>query len=321
MKTYETKNPRSRRIRTMLRISVAMGAVLAALLAGCGAGGDHPQELQALIDAGRWDEVRARVRLWRDAGEEGAWLDRAEGLALLQSNADKAAIPLLKRAAAAEPTFGPEVAEALAARAQEDLTAGWRERAARRMVEAYRIDPTVELGELADPVADKLYRFEKDYPTAYAIYRRLALEGKGPKAKKQEWTYRYGHCSEVMGLQDQALQIYEQYRQKWPDDRQTMRYVMWRLMRLHMKWAEEAEAEGRLEDALAELQQSMIDDWHIDLQQEARFEAGRLEEERGHLEAARDWYEKILADGSRFGGEIVSKARNRLDALHRLGIH
>lgn len=306
----------------MPKKKILHGALLLLLSVPMACGGpDSRAEIDALVEAGDWTELSARVEVLRSEGAKGPWLDRAEGLALLASNSDRAALDRLERAAEAQPEYAADFAVRLAEAAQADLAEGWKDRAARRMLAAFRFDNDVELGALADPVGDLLYRYEKDFAAAEIIYRRLESELPEPGRKHGEWTYRYGYCLEKSGQVDAAMDIYEKFRNTQARDQNHLRFVQWRTMRILIERAEEARLAAQPERALELLEQSMMGGWHMDLQQEARYLAGQIEEERGELQAARKWYDMILADGSRFGGELVSKARTRLDALQALGVH
>lgn len=290
--------------------------------AGCGSEApDRRQELMDLVASENWAEIQARVKLYRTDGETTAPLDFAEGLALLHENADKMAISLLERGVAADSSLAVPAAEQFAELARQDLAEGWEKRAQRRMAQAYVFDSSVELGALADPVADYFYRYVEEYELAYPIYYQLYKSREGRGDKVREWVYRYGACLERLGSADAARAVYEEFQETWPDDLKFMRLVNWRYMRLMLDLAEEAEQLGQYDRALHLLEESMVGDWHLDVQQQARYRSGVIEQERGQLDEARRWYELVLEDGSRFGGDLVDQAQDRLDELRQMGVH
>jgi tetratricopeptide (TPR) repeat protein len=307
------------------RLRLLQPCVLALLFAIGACGGDAAQErdaeLQRLLDEGQFEEVEARVQLYREGGESGPVLDRAEGLALLQRNADKLAEPLLEKAVAADSSLAPGIASTLAELARDDLSEGWRDRATQRMRDAYLFDPSVNLGDLGDPVGDRFYRYEKRYDLAIDIYRGLSRREGARPDKMREWLWRYGHCLENLGFSGAAMDVYQEFRLRWPEDKKYGRYVHWRLMTLLQEQAEEAWRAREPDRALDLVQQSFIGDWHMDLQQQGRYLAGQIEEGRGDLQRAKEWYEMIVADGSRFGGKVLENAKARLDELRRQGVH
>lgn len=282
---------------------------------------ERRQELMDLVSAENWEEIQARVKLYRTDGETSAPLDFAQGLALLHENADKMAISLLERAVAADSSLAVPASEHFAELARQDLAEGWENRAQRRMAQAYIFDPSVELGDLADRVGDYFFRTVEDYQRAYPIYYELYKDRNGRTEKVRQWVYRYGACLEHLGSLDAARAIYEEYQATWPDDRKYMRIVNWRYMQMLIDLAEEAEELGQYDRALQLLEASMVEDWHLDVQQVARYRSGVIEQKRGHLEEARRWYEMVLEDGSRFGGDLVDQARDRLDELRQMGVH
>ena len=301
--------------------SVLLAALLSVVV-GCGGGEDPARgRLQSLVEAEDWTEVRANVELLRQEGVTGAWVDLAEGLALLHQNADREAERLFEKAAARDSSLAPRIAEAWQERALEDHGEGWDNRAKERMAQALIYAPTLDPGPLLDPVADHFYRFTKEFDRAYPLYLRLYRERPEPEAKHPEWVYRYGYCLEQEGFLDSAMGVYEEFIETWPEDRDIMRFVQWRYMSGLLEQAERARAEARPDAALELLRRCLDSGWHMDLQQQARYLAGEIEEERGRLVEAREWYDRVVADGNRFGGDVVAKARERLDALGVLGVH
>ncbi len=297
---------------------LAMGVIV-----GCG-GGKAPnrmEEFRALLDAGRYEDALAQVEVYRSAGEKGPVLDYAEGVALLSQNADKIAIPLLQRAVGADSTLASECGGLLADLARSDWQKEWKVRAALRMKQAYIFDPTVDLGDLKDAVGDRFYRYDEDYDHAYGVYRQLHDETDGSTAKRKEWVYRYAVCLEKTGSPEAARLVYEEYRERWPNDRHHMRRVNWRYIKLLIGLGQKAEEHGQDEEALGWYEKGLSVGWHADLQQELHYRAGRVEQNRGNLEAARDHYEEVVNNGSEFGGRYVEMARTQLDELHEMGVH
>lgn len=307
----------------MMRTLVMWG-LLGLGLAACGGADsvDRREELQALLDAGDHQEVLARVELYREQGESSPSLDYAQGLALLLGDdADKVAKGYLMDAVAADSSLAGPIADAYHAAAVEDHEEHWYKRAKFRMREAFRYNKDLPMEPVADPVADLLYREEKEYADAYLIYRKLVRKTEPRPSKKREWRFRYGHCLERMGFVEDAMTVYRGYREEWPDDMHFMRFVMWRYMQILHEWAKEAMEAGNLDTAMQHLDESFVEGWHIDLQQEGRYLAGQIEERRQDLAAAASWYRKVDEDGDQFGGEVVRLARTRLEELRNMGVH
>jgi len=224
-------------------------------------------------------------------------------------------------AVAQDSSLASSVAEAYHGAATADFDQSWFKRAKMRMREAFRYNPDLPMEPVADPVADELYRVEKDYPAAYTIYRKLIHKTEAQQSKQREWRFRYGHCLEQMGFEDDAMAVYRQYQAEWPDDMHFMRFVMWRFMQILHEWAKAAMERGNLDEAMGHLEESFVEGWHLDLQQEGRYLAGQAEERRQDLQAAAAWYQKVEDDGDQFGGEVVQLARKRIEALRAMGVH
>lgn len=312
--------PRATSRRPAATISLALMGLLL-VLSGCASEDTRQQEFEALIEAKNWEEIRARVQLLRQEGASGRWIDLAEGLALLHQNADKAAEPLFASAVAADSSLAPRIAAQLGALAEADFAQGWEERGRRRYAEAIRLQPGFDPGEHLGTVADYFFRFEKDYARAFPLYRRLYRERPEPASRHMEWVYRYGHCLETLGFEENAMAVYDEFVETWPEDRSIMRYVQWRRMNVMLEQAERLRTQAQPAQALELLERCIDIGWHVDQQQRARYLAGQIEEDRDQLHAARDWYEQVVDTGGRASSQLVEQARARLDALGALGVH
>jgi len=303
----------------MVRVSF-IGALL--LLLACGGKSvDRAQELDALIEQNEVDEVLARVQLYMDQGEETGTLYFARGWAELQQDADKPARASFAEAVRLAPEYSKRIAELWREKALVDHEAKWYDRAGKRMREAFRYDHDIALEPEMDSVADQLYRYEKDFASALLVFERLREKTSANFNKRMEWEFRYGHCLEELGRIDDALAAYSAYLDKFPEDTGYTAYVTWRWMMVHKEQAEEALERGDLDAASQWIVKAPLADWHMDLQQEIRLVAGKIHEARGEYEEALSSYEQILADGATFGGQVVADAKDRIDAIHALGVH
>jgi tetratricopeptide (TPR) repeat protein len=142
-----------------------------------------------------------------------------------------------------------------------------------------------------------------------------------PDEKQHEWLFRYGHCLEQLGFLDDAMSVYRDFIHRWPGERKFMKYVQWRWQKNLQELAQQAWDGNRPAEALEHLDEALSTEWHKDLQQQGRYMAGQIQEELGSLEDALAWYEQILEDGDRFGGDVVAQAKDRIDAIHAQGVH
>lgn len=291
------------------------------LVAACGGGRDLDAEFDALIEAGDFDEVLAHVEVLKEEGVNDPALDFAEGYALLQQGADAAAEAPLDRVLASRPDRGPQIAAVYEKLAWKDHEDGWDDRAKRRMARAVTFDPSIDPGALRDPAADHFYRMDRDYARALPLYDRLVEELPEPVSKHPEWFYRYGYCLQEVGRDDEALDVYAEFIERFPSNLNFMRFVQWRRMQLRIERAEARLGTADPEGALEELASCLDSQWHLELRQQARLIAGRAEEARGNLEAARAWYAEVVDAGNEFGGEVVREADERLRALGDMGVH
>lgn len=299
----------------------ASAGALCLLLAACGGGGGSSlqQEVESMLAEGRHDELAARLELERRTGSEDPWVHYGLGMVRLAEDADRPAVVAFDRAVAADSTLAVSIAEAWTRAASADREEGWEDRALRRMARAWTYDPGVELGDMADPVADRFYRFDKDYPRALAAYRQLVREGEGPEAKQAEWWFRYGHCLEVVE-EDRAgaMAAYRTVLERFDGARGQVRYATWRLQRNLLDRAAERREGGDAEGALADAREAHELGWHEDLRQEARLMMGELAEARGDDQAALRWYREVVESG--LGADIVDGAKLRIEALADKGV-
>lgn len=306
----------------MFRIAL-MCALSALLLAACGGGAtvDRAAEFEELMAQGAVDEIRARVSLYMEQGEESGDLYFARGWAELQEDADLPARASFAEAVLMSPQLSGSIAELWRTKALEDHERKWYDRATKRMREAFRYDDQIALEPVMDSVADLLYRYEKEFDLAMQVFERLREKTAANFDKRMEWEFRYGHCLEEIGEIEAALAVYKGYLEKFPEDRGPTSYVTWRWMMVHKEQAEAALERGDLNGALSWIVEAPLEDWHLDLQQQIRLVAGKIHEERGEHELALRSYEQILADGDSFGGQVVKDAKDRIDAIHALGVH
>lgn len=303
----------------MLRVSF-LGALL--LLLACGGGSvDRAAEFEALIEQNEVEEVLARAQLYLDEGEETGPVYFARGWAELQQDADRPARASFSEAVRLTPELSPRIAQLWRGKALADHEAKWYDRAGQRMREAFRYDQDIALEPEMDSVADQLYRYEKDFASALLVFERLRLKSDANFNKRMEWSFRYGHCLEELGRIDEAIAVYRAYLEEFPEDKGYTAYVTWRWMTVHKEQAEQALDRGDVDGAAKWIADAPLADWHMELLQEIRLVAGRIHEARGEYEEALASYERILADGATFGGQVVADAKDRIDAIHALGVH
>jgi tetratricopeptide (TPR) repeat protein len=299
----------SKHLRGLFAVSL-----LVAGLAGCGGGADR-DALLALVEAGSYEDARARALELRQSGVTEPWLDHAEGLACLRTGEEQLARQRLRDAAAADPSLAAPIAGVWFEAAHEDFEAGFRDRARERMAEAVLLDPSSDPGPMLPAVADFMYRFLKDYDAAFPLYERLYRERPDPVTRHTEWVYRWGHLNEMRRDLDKAREIYEEFIVEWPDDMKQGRFVHWRYMNVLMEQAKALQEGGDLDGAIELLALCRLADWHLDQQERAEFLAGQIREEQGEYALARQHYETILRHAERVESEVVDPARKRLEAL------
>jgi tetratricopeptide (TPR) repeat protein len=311
---------RARRASTAgaLRYSVLCCALmlLAASGSGCARrGGDRKAELGGLLEQGNLAEVTRRAQEYLDRGETDPWIHYHLGLALLRQDQDRAAEAALRAAAAGDSALAPAMAEALRGAALNDHAAGWKGRAAARMTLAYELLPSVELGELLEPVAQESYG-RKEYGRALPLYRRLVALPDANEQKLQEWTFRFGYCLERLGNPEQALEVYRGYLNRWRDPGGYLRRVMWRYQAALLDQAEAAlptDASG----ALPLIDEALRPGWNQELLQRGRVLAGAAMEALGRPSDALAWYSQAVqaAATDNAGAQYVEKAHQRIEAL------
>lgn len=292
--------------------------LLGVLSAGCG-GDTGREDLLALLDAGQYDDVEARVAELRADGMLAPWLDYAEGVVAFRQGREELARRRLQDAAAADAAFVSPASELLDAAARVDYEAGHRERARARMATAILIDPTIDPEPMLDSAADYLFRFERNYEAARPLYHRLYTERPEPASRHTQWVFRYGYTLEMADDDEGARAIYEEYLETWPEEMQIGARVTRRYMDLLIKKAQSVGAAGDVDEALALVKMTKLGGWHMDRQQRAEFVAGEVCEQAGRYDEARVHFARVLEYAPRVQSEFYDLATARLEALDARG--
>jgi tetratricopeptide (TPR) repeat protein len=298
--------------------SVLLICVLGVLALAGGCGGDDSAERDALVtllDAGEYEQVLERAAELRAQGLIAAWLDRSEGMANFQLGREQLARKQLADAVEIDPELAPEVAAFWAEAARTDYEEGHRDRARERMATAVLLDPSTPAGPMLPGVADYMYRFKKNYEAAGPLYEQLYRERPKPVSRHPEWVYRWGHLLEKQGRLDEALAVWDEFFETFPNEKKQARYVSWRYINLLIGQAEEASAGGDLDAALALIKRTKLGGWHLDQQQKAELVAGGICEEHGRFDEARLRYERVLEYRTPVETSFPEDARARLEAL------
>ena len=298
-------------------------AIFAGILIGCGGSDvDRSAEFEELLSAENYTEILSRAEVYEAAGEVSPVLDYARGVALLLGqDADLPARRSFNFAVEQDSSLAPRVARLWQAAAIADHSAGWYERAKSRMHEGFLNDHDIQLEPVADGVADILFRTDKNWQSALEVYSHLKQKKGVNQSMFRRWHFRYGYCLERLGDIDGAIAAYQDFRERWPADRNDLKSVTWRLEWVLMERADAAIAAGDSDEAMKNIEEVLSIGWHLDMQQRARLAAGAALELRDDLEGALEYYEMIVADGDESGGEVLKDAKNHLDRIHNLGIH
>jgi tetratricopeptide (TPR) repeat protein len=299
---------------SFFRIVCLLGGLVFAL--GCG--GDDSVErdaLVALVDAGEYEQVLEQAAELRAGGKIAPWLDRCEGVANFHLGREQLARKQLRDAVENDPDLAPEVAALWAEAAREDYREGYRDRARERMAVAVLIDPSTHPGPMLPAVADYMYRFLKNFDAAAPLYEQLYRERPDPKSRHPEWFYRWGHLLEKRGDLDQALAVWDDFFETFPNEMKQARFVTWRYINVLIRQAEEASAAGDPDAALALIKRTKLGGWHLDQQQKAELVAGEICEEHGQFDEARVRYERVLEFKTPIETTFPDDARARLEAL------
>lgn len=294
-------------------------AGLALVLAACSSGGsgDRDTEFRELARNGQWEELEARIEALEAQGASGPQLDFFMGWALLAQDEDLPAARRFESATQADSGLVFKVADLYRDAAARDLKADWKNRAARRILAAYRLDGNAELGELGVEVADLLFE-EKDYPASIPVFRRLLAGDVSDDELRQRWSFRLGLALEQSGSEAAGLDQYRSYWKEWPRTGVSstyQSYVLWRQGILLLDFAQRSLDRGDPADALPYLQELIDLHGHAEHRALAHYRMGLCLEELGRPDEARAHYEAALEFPSGEGGGVDEKVRERLEAL------
>ena len=293
-----------------------------AILCACGGAADHSREFEQLMAEGKVDEILAKAQSYVDAGEESAALYYACGWAQLERDADPDAKTAFAECMLLDESYAPRIAllwrDAAVADAAD--TTRWYRRGERRMLQAYLHDRSVDLKPYEDNVANLLFKEERRFGDALELYRKLRRDTTMNFNKRKEWEFRFGRCYQLTGQIDSALTIFDGYFEKFPKDGGYDNYSAFFWMQVHREQAQEALARNDLDAALRWIQAAPREDYHMKTQQELRLLSGQIREARGEHQLALADYQAIVDEGERFGSEVLQSAKERIDAIHAMGI-
>lgn len=284
------------------------------LLVACGNRGPAG-EIRSAFEKGDFKDAVAVGRHALRQGQMDPGARYYYGLALVALGRDSEGFAEVDSAVAGDAGLKPRAAAALEDLARRDgISAGDR---AHRMRKAHELDRAVELGRARFDVADTYYE-ERDFAHASAMYDEAV--NKFPDDPACERAYaRLAECLGAMGDADQAREVMEALVQRYPHSGEAQGATA----HLNESLYEDAQRHldaGDYDQAIATATDLVGKADNRALQQKARFLLGQAYEAKGDRAAAYEAYREVIRSDRGDSGQVVEKARSRIEALQEAGL-
>ena len=294
---------------------VRLGLATALLLAVCCGGGGAAGQMHRAFDKADYAEVVALGRHALRGGDVSPEVHYYYGLALVAVGRDHEGFGEIDAAVGGDAGLKKKAAEWLRDRAgREGLS---RSDAARRLAKAVELDPSIDLGRQRFAVARSCFD-EREFARAAALYGQAVKAF--PAASECESAYaRLVECWTALGNAEKARAAMETLVARYPKG-QEAREVTSRLNDLMYNEAHTHFEAGEYEQTIA-LAQNLVDTSdNRSLQQKGRFLLGQAYEARGDRAAAYNQYRDVIRNDRGDSGQVVERARARIEALQEAGL-
>jgi tetratricopeptide (TPR) repeat protein len=237
------------------------------------------------------------------------------GMALVAQGRDSEGFAEIDTAVAANPGLKQDAARALG-EFSTSQGAG-RIEGARRLRKAHELDPTVDLGRRRFDVADTYYE-DRDFAHAAQLYEEAV--NMYPDAPECERAYaRLSECARALGDDEKARATMETLVKKFPHSGVAQGAAA-NLNELAYQDAQRHFDAGEFDLAIAAAADVVAKADNRSLQQKARFLLGQAYEGKGDRAAAYEAYREVIRSDRGDSGQIVERARSRIEALQEAGL-
>ena len=289
-------------------------ATILLLALGCGGGGPAG-DMRRAYDKGDFAEAVALGRHAVRSGDAGPSVHYYYGLALVAAGRDPEGFAEIDTALAADGELRKQAAAELTKlSAREGLSSS---DSARRMRKAFELDDTIDLGQKRFAVAAAYYE-DRNCERATALYSDAVT--KFPSDPAIETAYaRLSECYAAMGEEEKAREAMETLVKRFPRSSEgqgaaaNLSDIMYQEAQGHLNAGEYDQAIALASDLVSKAD-------NRSLQQKGRFLLGQAYEAKGDRAAAYEAYRDVIRNDRGDSGQIVERARTRLEALQESGL-
>jgi tetratricopeptide (TPR) repeat protein len=289
-------------------------ATILVLMLGCGGGG-VAGDMQRAFEKGDFVEA---VTLGRHAirnGKASPDVHFYYGAALVAVGRDPEGFAEVDSAVAARADLAKDAAVLLEELARREGL-GVSDRA-RRLRKAYELDSSVDLGRDRFAVAGTYYE-DRDYEHAAALYADAV--SKFPDAPECEVAYaRLSESYRALGDEEKSRAAMETLVKRFPSS-QGAQGAAANLNDIMLEEAQTHYNAGEYDEAIKIAGELVARADNRSLQQKARFLLGQSYESKGDRAAAYEAYREVIRNDRGDSGQIVERARSRIEVLQEAGL-
>jgi TolA-binding protein len=192
-----------------------------------------------------------------------------------------------------------------------------RNESARRLRKAHELDATIDLEKRRFAVADTYYE-DRDFQEAAQLYDEAV--NKYPDAPECERAYaRLSDCWRQLGDDEKARAAMETLVKRFPRSGEGQGAAA-NLNELLYQDAQKHLDAGEFDEAIAAAADVVSKADNRSLQQKARFLLGQAYEGKGDRQAAYNAYRDVIQSDRGDSGQVVERARSRIEALQEAGL-
>ncbi|MCI0453253.1 MAG: tetratricopeptide repeat protein [Candidatus Latescibacteria bacterium] len=288
-------------------------ALLAAGLPACGERG-VVGEMHRTFDKGDYEEVVALGRHALRSDSSSAGVHLYYGMALVARGRLHEGFGAIDRAVAID---GDAARKASAFLWERGQAAKLDATAARELAKASELDPALDLGKKRFAVGD-VYFNERRYPEAAGMYE-AAVRLFPDTAACEDALSRLAECYAFLDRPADARKTMENLVKRYPRG-DVARQAWVRLDDISYAEAQKALEAGDLEEAV-EVAQALVDRTkNRSLQQKGRLVLGEAYERMGDSGRAYAAYREVIENDRGDSGNVVERARARIEALQAAGL-
>lgn len=289
-------------------------ATLLLLALGCGGGG-AAGDIRSAFEKGDFTEAVALGRHAVRNPDADAAVHYYYGVSLVAVGRDPEGFAEIDAAVSADESLKEKAAAALVElAARPGLSSS---DSARRMRKAYELDGSVDIGERRFAVASSYYE-DRDFERAAAMYEEALA--KFPDSPESERAYaRLSECWRALGDEEKSRAAMETLVERYPKSREAegaatnLADILYRDAQKHFDAGEYDQAISVATDLVSKAE-------NRSLQQKGRFLLGQAYEAKGDRGAAYEAYREVIRNDRGDSGQIVERARTRIEALQEAGL-